>query len=263
MHGHRLADNLDILHQGELILHNTGCTRSPGTVLEQGNLARTVTLGAETVKEIGHRAEDASVIGSAGKHHLGMSEGVLDILGYVAAAQVAYHYPSRTLGTENLRELLSCGEGASVNGSHGNEYALGLRPVCTPAVIELKIFSETVFRTVAAVEAAAEKRTVKRAYGLDVERGGLLEQGLHLYAVFADYVEIVPAGLAGPFLVLTAVESAFSKCTELSEGVGRIEDSVRKIIAHHHLRPVHHRGGYEFQLVTAQVEHVPLCNAAE
>ena len=48
------------------------------------------------------------------------------------------------------------------------------------------------------------------------------------------------------------VDYSTVECMEASEPIGREEYLLGLLIAHHHLRPMNHRGEYELQLVAAQ-----------
>ena len=73
--------------------------------------------------------------------------------------------------------------------------AVALRRVGRPQVVQADVLAE-VFR---------EDGAVQRADNGDVQPGGLFEQRLHLRAVLADDADVVAAGLAGPFLLLSLI----------------------------------------------------------
>ena len=87
----------------------------------------------------------------------------------------------------------------------------------------------------------------------DVQAGCLLQQLLHLGAVFADDAEVVAPRLTGP--VLINVQSA-----ELAEAVGGEKNLVRRVIGDHDFGPVDHGGHVEAQGVAAQGKSVALCH---
>ena len=99
---------------------------------------------------------------------------------------------------------------------------------------------------------------MERADGLDGEFAYLGQQGLDLCTVFSDDVEIIPASLAGPVIVIAAVETALGQRTELAEGVGAVQCAVGRVERHHDLRPMDHRGGEETQAVLSEFQHVTL-----
>ena len=99
---------------------------------------------------------------------------------------------------------------------------------------------------------------MQRAEHLNVQIRDLLEEILHLHAVFADDVRIVPARLLEIVAVkihLVGEDRAVERA-ENAEGV-RGEERVRAlVVGHHDLRPVDHRGKIERELVRAGGEHV-------
>ena len=101
---------------------------------------------------------------------------------------------------------------------------------------------------------------VERAYHLDVQRGGFLEEGLHLHTVFADDVDEVASGVVEPFageVELIGIEVAAERA-EGAEGVGGEEDVVGGVVGDHHLGPVDHGGHGEGEGVATQREGVAL-----
>ena len=96
---------------------------------------------------------------------------------------------------------------------------------------------------------------MQRADAGDVQGGRFLQQGLHRAAVFAADIEIVPAGLARPVIVLVAVETGIQR-PEFAEGIGGKEGLRGGLIRDHHLRPVHHRRRDELQAAGPQVQDI-------
>ena len=85
---------------------------------------------------------------------------------------------------------------------------------------------------------------MQRADHLDLQPGGLFQQRLHLRAVFADDVGIVPAGISEPFgpeIHLIRIQIAVQRAKG-AKGVGGVERFGSCVIGHHDLRPVDHRG---------------------
>ena len=90
---------------------------------------------------------------------------------------------------------------------------------------------------------------MQRTDGLDVERGGFLQQRLHLCAVLSADVEVVAACLASP--VLVGGERA-----ELAECVGREQHLVLCVVCHDDFWPVHHRRAEELECVRSERQFV-------
>ena len=93
----------------------------------------------------------------------------------------------------------------------------------------------------------------------------ILEQGLHLRAVFADDVAVITAGLVhivAEEVDLIGKQRAVDRA-ERAEGVGREQRARRQIIADHDLRPVDHRGAQERERVVAGLEGVALLDEME
>ena len=107
---------------------------------------------------------------------------------------------------------------------------------------------------------AAPDEAVERADQGDVQAGGLLEDGLHLVAVLADDVGVVPAGLVEEVTheVDLVVEEVAVQGAEGAEGVGGEEDLVRHIVGHDDLGPVDHLGRHEGQRMMAGLQGVAL-----
>ena len=101
---------------------------------------------------------------------------------------------------------------------------------------------------------------MQRADHADVERGGLLQQRLHLRAVLADDVREVAAGVGQPVVlevVLVGEEVAVQRA-EGAEGVGGEERAGGDVEAHHDLGPVDHRRHDEREGVLAEAHRVAL-----
>ena len=84
---------------------------------------------------------------------------------------------------------------------------------------------------------------MQRADHLNIERCRLLEQRLHLYAVLADNVGVVTAGIVHPDRVERnlVIKNVACQCTERAERISREQDLVLLVVGDHDLRPVHHR----------------------
>ena len=86
---------------------------------------------------------------------------------------------------------------------------------------------------------------MQRADAGDVERCGLLKQGLYVYAVLADDVDEVASGLILPRHLHV-------------EGAGREESFGALLVCHHHFGPVYHRRHDELEGMAAETERIAL-----
>ena len=112
---------------------------------------------------------------------------------------------------------------------------------------------------------AAPDEAVQRADVLDVELGGFFQHALHLRAVFAHDVGVVAARLVEVLreeVRLVGEEPAVERAEE-AEGVRGEKDAVRRIVGHHDLGPVDHRGVDEVQHMAAAGEAVSLLDQDE
>ena len=138
----------------------------------------------------------------------------------------------------------------AVDRGIGNHHALFLRRVRAPEVV---LFEKV-------LNIAAPDEAVQRAEHPDVQIGDLPEKILHLHAVFANDVCIVPPRLFEIIAVkihLVGEDRAVERA-ENTEGV-RGEERVRGfVVGHHDLRPVNHRSHIERKLVRARGERVAL-----
>ena len=129
----------------------------------------------------------------------------------------------------------------AVDGGVGNQYTGFLGAVGAPNVVFFDVVAQ-VFLENGAVEGADDG---------NVQGGGRLQQLLHLHAVLAHDADVVPPGLAVPFVL--HIQSA-----EFAEAVGGEEHLVGLVVGHHDLRPVHHGSKQEGQGVLAQGQGCPV-----
>ena len=93
---------------------------------------------------------------------------------------------------------------------------------------------------------------MQRADRLYVEAGRLLEKGLSLRAILPNDADVVATRLAIPAFGIDVVVRA-----ELAEPVSGEENLVRRVVRDHHLRPMHHRRGYERKPVPPELQRIP------
>ena len=195
------------------------------------------------LNELAHIGEELGVVGGGGQNQLAVAERVLHRLGHVLPRQVADGDLGAVLGLQLFGQQLHGLFGVAVDGGVGQENALVLGGIGRPGLVEAQIIAQ-VLRQNGAVEGTDDG---------DVQAGRLLQQLLHLSAVFADDAEVVAPRLTGP--VLLNIQSA-----ELAEAVGGEKDFVRRVIGDHDLGPVDHGGHIEAQSVAAQGKGVALCH---
>ena len=129
----------------------------------------------------------------------------------------------------------------AVDGGTGDQNLLRLlRLVAGPHIVVVQVLAKV----------AGEDGAVERADGLDVQRGSLFQQSLHLRAVLAHDVQVVAAGLAGPVGLLVELRHS----AEAAKAIGGEEDFLAGLIADHDLRPVDHGCEHESQGVAAQIQ---------
>ena len=101
---------------------------------------------------------------------------------------------------------------------------------------------------------------MKRQQHPDIQRPGLLQHRLHLRAVLAHDVGVVPPRLVQivPVEVHLIGKQRPVQCAEAAEGVRRQQQLVRLVVGHHHLRPVDHGRRHKAQGMPAGAEGIPL-----
>ena len=137
-----------------------------------------------------------------------------------------------------------------VDRAIGDDHAPLLRRIGAPALV---FFNEP-------GGILAPDGPVQRAEILDIQTGGLFQQVLHLRAILAHDVGVIPPGIVQPvlFKVHLVGKEITAHSTEGAECVGGEEDLVGFVVSSHGLRPMNHRCHHESQLVAAGGEHVSL-----
>ena len=200
------------------------------------------------MQEVLHGHEHAVIVGRRGKDQAAAAEGVgEDVAGRNDGGIVHanLHAALGQLDGEDVGRVL----GVAVNRGVGDQDALFLRGVARPELVLLDELAEVL----------PPDEAVQRADAGDIERGGLFQRRLDLRAVLADDVGIIAARLVqvlGEEIGLIGEEAAVERA-EGAEGVGREEDLVGAVIAHHDLGPVDHRRHDEAELVAAGLQAVP------
>ena len=132
-----------------------------------------------------HVAEDAGVVRRGREHEVAAAEGLGHDIARVRDGDVVHgdvaHAALSEHGGEHLRSIFRVAVDGGVSDEHA---ALLLGRIGAPLAV---LVDEP-------ADVLAPDRAVQGADHADVERGGLLEQGLHLRAVLADDVRVVAAG---------------------------------------------------------------------
>ena len=204
----------------------------------------------DIVHQIFHRHEHPRVVRRGDKDQMAGPEAFGEDIAWMRDGHVVHlhiaHAEVGQLRGQHIRRVFR----AAVDGGVGDDDRVVLRGIGRP----VDIFVEE------PRDIFAPDRAVQRADHLDLKSRGLFQQRLHLRAVFADDVGIVPAGVGEPFraeIHLIRIQIAVQRA-EGAEGIGRVERFRGRVIGHHDLRPVHHRGHDEGKGVSAGRERVHL-----
>ena len=237
-----LPDKLGVFKTRKDLAHDLAAHGSPAAVFDQRDLTVLEVVRRNIMQQVFHRHEHARVIGCGRKDEMAAAECVGDDIAGRDDRGVVHadaHSPLRKLGGKDVGSVLRM----AVDGSIGDQDALFLGSIAAPQHIFLEEIAEV----------AAPDEAVQRADVLDIKPGRLFQHALHLRAVLADDVGIVPSGLIkvlGKEIGLVGKEPAVERA-EKAEGIGREEDAVGAVIGHHDLGPVHHRRVDEVQHMAA------------
>ncbi len=192
-------------------------------------------------QELGHGREHPPVVAGRRQHQPAVPEGPGHRLRPVPAGEV-HGLHRQPPGLQQLRQLQGGPGGVPVDGGVGHQHALLLRDIAAPEIVLLQGQGQPL---------PGQHRAVEGAHPLDVQRRRLFQQGLHLHAVLAHNVQVVPPPLVHPGGVRVGVPEA-------AEAVGGEQGAAGLLKGQHHLRPVHHGGHGERQGVLPQGQLLPL-----
>ena len=201
------------------------------------------------MQQVLHRDEDSRIICRRSENKVAAAERVGEDVACGGDGGVIHAHLHAALDKFCGEDI--CGVlGVAVHGGIGQHHAVLLR--CVAAPLEVLIEERT--------KIAPPDEAVQRADIIQRQPRCLLQHSLHLHAVLADDVCIIPARLIDIFgeeIGLVREQAAVERA-EGSERVRREEYAVGGIIAHHDLRPVHHRSHDEAYLMPPQLQHVAL-----
>ena len=229
----------NVLASLEHTLHHLGRRGCPGAVFDEGHGSLLEVPLRQVIDELTHEGEDLCIVCGGRQDQLVVAERVLHCLRPVLSGQVSDLHVRHTPGFQLCRQHFRGSLCVSVDGGVGDEDAVGLRQIAGPDVIQVDVVSQILL----------QHRSVQRQDLLDLQGRGLLQNRLHLCAVFADDAEVISSRLAGP--VFVHVQRA-----ELAESVRGEQDLLRGLVGHHDLRPVNHGREHKVQLMLAQIQHV-------
>ena len=249
-----LVEDGDVLQLAEQVAHVLAGRRGPRAVFDEGDGTVLQVVRNDVVQQVLHRDEDARIIRRRGKDEMTPAEGRDDDIGRRGDGDIEHdglHAALAQADGQQLGRVLR----AAVDGGVGDHDALLLRGIGAPVDVAVDEFAD-VF---------APDEAVQGADAVDLNRGGLLEQGLHLRAVFADDVAVIAPRLVhiiAEEVDLIGEQRAVDRA-ERAEGVSREQRARRQVIADHDLRPVDHRGAQECERVVAGLEGVALLDEME
>ena len=248
--GEAVVQELNALERLEDVAHQAAGGRSPGAVFDDGDLAVQDVVRRDIVQGVLHVHEDAGVVGRGGENKVAAAEGLGHDDARVRLAHVVHGDVAHAALSQHGGEHVGGVFRIAVDGGVGDHHAVVLGRVGAPLVV---LVDEP-------ADVLAPHGTVQRADHADVERGGLLQQRLHLRAVLAHDVREVAAGVGQPVVleVILVGKEVAAQRAEGAEGVGGEERAGGHVEAHHDLRPVDHRRHDEREGVLAEAERVAL-----
>ncbi len=137
-----------------------------------------------------------------------------------------------------------------MDGGKRHKNARFLRRVRTPRVVTVNEEPKIL----------AQDGAMQRANHLNIQRGSLLQQSLHLATVLAHNVEVIATSFAAPVVHLRVIRLFMAYRTKLTKAIRAEQNLLSSLIAHHNLGPVNHRSRIEGQRMLAKLQHIALFN---
>jgi len=183
------------------------------------------------MQQVFHIDKDSRIIGGGSKHRMAVPERLRDNIGGIGGGHVVHRNffaRSGQFAGEDFRGVRRI----AVNRTVGDQYPFLLGGIGAPFLV----FFDKI------TQAAAPDKPVQRADHLNVHFRGFFEHRLHLGAVFADDIHVIPPRLGHiiPVKIHFIGKQAAVKCAEGAERIGRKQDLSGGFVGHHHFRPVHH-----------------------
>ena len=169
-----------------------------------------------------HEREDLTLIGDGSEHQTVVAERILNGLGHVVASQVK-DGDLLAASLKRCGELLDGSLQMAIHTRIGDRDALVLGLIARPGVIGVEVIAQVL----------GQYGAVERTDDLNVQVGGLLEDGLHELAELTDDAKVVTARFASPALGILDVVGA-----KLAKTVGTKEHLVGGLVGEEHLGPV-------------------------
>ena len=246
--GHAGIQNIHILALAEHTPHQIAGSGCPGAVFQQGNGAVLQIVGHQIAEQSLHADENAGIVGGGREDQMAVPECGGHDVGSGGHGNVE-NPGLDTLFSQLDRQNFHSVFGVAVDGGVGDHHTGLFRCIGCP----MEIFVDEIADVLPPHEA------VQGADHLDIQHGGLGQQGSDLLAVFAHNIGIVTPCFIQiiPVEVHLVSKQCTVQSTEGAEGIGGEQNAVGGVEGYHNLGPVDHRGFYKAKIVTAGGENFP------
>ena len=250
--GELVVKHGDVFELAEQFRHQLARRGCPGAVFDEGHRAVLQVVRGDVKKRRFHVAENARVVRGGSEHQMAAAERFGNDHRGMRCGNIVHgnllHAARRKLGGKDVR----CVFRVAVHGGISDHHGVVLRRIGAPFLI---FFNEP-------GKVRAPNGPMQRADHVDVHRCCLLEQRLHLCAVFADDVHIVAPCIVQPvaFKIHLIRKKVAGERAERAECIRRKERLCRGVVGDHGLRPMHHRRHQERKRVAASRERIALGN---